>query len=81
MSRFTASKCKNKGTAGPKSGVDMQGGMAVIKKDLGGMRVRIYVLGGMAVICRIYFHGPQTLQYYFHGPHMDPKTDSFIIRL
>jgi hypothetical protein len=26
--------------------------MAVIKKDLGGMRVRINVLGGMAVICR-----------------------------
>jgi hypothetical protein len=27
------------------------GGMAVIKKDLGGMRVRINVLGGMVVIC------------------------------
>jgi hypothetical protein len=52
MLSFTASKYKNGGTAGPKSGVDMQGGMAVIKKDLGGMRVRINVLGGMAVICR-----------------------------
>jgi hypothetical protein len=31
----------------------MQGGMAVIEKDLGGMRVRINVLGGMAVICRL----------------------------
>jgi hypothetical protein len=31
----------------------ISGGMAVIKKDLGGMRVRINVLGGMAVICRI----------------------------
>jgi hypothetical protein len=30
----------------------ISGGMAVIKKDLGGMRVRINVLGGMAVICR-----------------------------
>jgi hypothetical protein len=49
-----ASKYKNRGTAGPKSSVDMQGGMAVIKKDLGGMRVRINVLGGMAVICRIF---------------------------
>jgi hypothetical protein len=54
MLSFTASKCKNEGTAGLKSGVDMQGGMAVIKKDLGGMRVRINVLGGMAVICRLY---------------------------
>jgi hypothetical protein len=52
MLSFTASKYKNGGTAGPKSGVDVQGGMAVIKKDLGGMRVRINVLGGMAVICR-----------------------------
>jgi hypothetical protein len=52
MLSFTASKYKNRGTAGPKSDVDMQGGMAVIKKDLGGMRVRINVLGGMAVICR-----------------------------
>jgi hypothetical protein len=34
----------------------MQGGMAVIKKDLGGMRVRINVLGGMAVICRTLFN-------------------------
>jgi hypothetical protein len=48
---FTALKYKNRGTAGPKSGVNMQGSMAVIKKDLGGMRVRINVLGGMAVIC------------------------------
>jgi hypothetical protein len=39
---FTALKCKNRGTAGLKSGVDMQGGI----------RVRINVLGGMAVICR-----------------------------
>jgi hypothetical protein len=31
-------------------------GMAVIKKDLGGMRVRINVLGGMAVICRYYYY-------------------------
>jgi hypothetical protein len=30
MLSFTASKYKNGGTAGPKSGVDMQGGMAVI---------------------------------------------------
>jgi hypothetical protein len=30
----------------------ISGGMAVIKKDLGGMQVRINVLGGMAVICR-----------------------------
>jgi hypothetical protein len=52
MLSFTASKYKNGGTAGPNSGVDMQSGMAVIKKDLGGMRVRINVLGGMAVICR-----------------------------
>jgi hypothetical protein len=51
MLSFTASKYKNGGTSGPKSGVDMQGGMAVIEKDLGGMRVRINVLGGMAVIC------------------------------
>jgi hypothetical protein len=33
----------------------ISGGMAVIKKDLGGMRVRINVLGGMAVICRIIY--------------------------
>jgi hypothetical protein len=52
MLSFTALKYKNRGTASLKSGVDMQGGMAVIKKDLGGMRVRINVLGGMAVICR-----------------------------
>jgi hypothetical protein len=51
MLSFIALKRKNRGAAGPKSGVDMQGGIAVIKKDLGGMRVRINVLGGMAVIC------------------------------
>ena len=28
--------------------------MAVIKINLGGMRVRINILGGMAVICREY---------------------------
>jgi hypothetical protein len=52
MLSFTALKYKNKGTAGPKNSVNMQGGIAVIKKDLGGIRVRINVLDGMAVICR-----------------------------
>jgi hypothetical protein len=32
MLSFTALKYKNRGTAGSKSGVDMQGGIAVIKK-------------------------------------------------
>jgi hypothetical protein len=50
MLSFTALKYKNESTAGLKSSVDMQGGIAVIKKDLGGMQVRINVLGGMAVI-------------------------------
>jgi hypothetical protein len=38
MLSFTASKYKNRGTAGPKSGVDMQGGMAVICRYLNGRR-------------------------------------------
>jgi hypothetical protein len=48
MLSFTALKYKNKGTTGPKSSVNMQDSMAVIKKDLGSMQVRINVLGGMA---------------------------------
>jgi hypothetical protein len=80
MLSFTASKCKNGGAAGPKSGVDMQGGMAVIKKDLGGMRVRINVLGGMAVICRL-LKGTPNFTKLLTGtvPHWYPKTGSFII--
>jgi hypothetical protein len=38
--------------------------MAVIKINLGGMRVRINILGGMAVICRTYIPGLDSLQFY-----------------
>jgi hypothetical protein len=42
----------------------ISGGMAVIKKDLGGMRVRINVLGGMTVIrTAVVFHRLTTNQY------------------
>jgi hypothetical protein len=64
MLSFTALKYKNKGSASPKSSVDIQSNIAVIKKDLGNIQVRINVLDGIAIICCCYYYYYYYYYYY-----------------